>query len=228
VGGYVGAVVNLNYDTTFDESFGTMSCGDLAPNCGFHYVGKNSQRGGVPIIRPHGSLRWSTSNFWELGRSWTHPAPWHSDMHDTPLEQLGYRLTAVPEILSFRQSLIVTPEGFKETVVANSSMPGLQDPILRNQWQELRRVASKAKHWLFFGLSLASGDDHLVFLLRSLTSNGSEKPILHVSCHGHESCKRCMAREMARRLSEDEPCIHPIEKYIDEFAQPPHACMLKS
>jgi hypothetical protein len=206
---YVAAVVNLNYDTTFDESLlGRISC---------------------QIIRPHGSLGWSTANFWRLNNGWIHTAPWYSDEDSTPLDQLGYRRTAVPEILSFRQSLIVTPEIFKETVVGNSSMRGLQDPILRYQWQQLRRSASKATHWLFFGLSLASGDDHLIFLLESLARENS--PTLHVSCFRHrlhEWWEQCPTRKVARRLS-DKPCIHPITSYIDEFTESaPQGCVFRS
>jgi hypothetical protein len=204
--GRVAAVVNLNYDTTFDKSLDNISC---------------------PIIRPHGSLRWSTWNRMERGKWKDLGGPWPSDMRDTPLDGMGYRKTSDPEIFSFNQTLIVTPESFKETVVGNSSMIGLQDPILKNEWQKLRRLPSKANHWLIFGLSLASGDDHLIFLLKTL---GKERPrTLHVSCFRHPSCEPCAACEIAKRLSMNKLCIHPIENYIHEFTKSaPQRCVFKS
>ncbi len=81
------AVVNLNWDTTFDD----------------WYNSKTDKRS-IPIIRPHGSLKWTSSNRWQLGTGWF--CRWCSQERETKLKYLGYR--GKGDIFDFNQPLIVT------------------------------------------------------------------------------------------------------------------------
>lgn len=156
----ISAVVNLNYDTTFDD----LLCGS------FYYPGDNSSssRGKKPLIRPHGSLKWK--NVGKMSTTQKRFTGWISTFENVDLKNMGYKTDPHGLELQLEQPLIVPPSSFKEEVVGNSSLPGLTDSILRSQWQKLYEVARAAEHWIFYGFSFASGDNHLKLLLQSLFS----------------------------------------------------------
>jgi len=171
--GEICAVVNLNYDTTFDDADGVQ----------YYYPGDGkSMEGKIPIIRPHGSLKWTSRSQWRLNQGWT---GWSESYDDTPLKETGYKPTGDPMLLDFRQALIVSPASFKEEVVGNSSMPGLQNTILRPQWEHLKRAMENYNHWVFVGISFASGDDHLLWLLKRSFNKSKTK----ISCFIKDSCQ---------------------------------------
>lgn len=152
----VKAVINLNYDHTFDD-----------------FLKGSSANNTPPIIRPHGSLEWTSRNRWICSKEkngWLYPGPWPSEKTKTQLEDLGYAKsppTATAKFYEFSQPLIVTPDIFKEEVVGSSTVPGLIDPILRDEWIHLEKnlKGQNIKRWLLVGLSLDSGDDHLIHFL---------------------------------------------------------------
>lgn len=148
------AVINLNYDTTFDDVNSKR----------YYYPGDGKPaKGKVPIIRPHGSLKWTSQSCWHLNQGWT---GWKDSYDETPLTEMGYKPTGKSMLLDFQQPLIVSPANFKEEVIGNSSILGLQNPILRQQWQYLNQILTDCDHWMFLGISFASGDEHLLWLLK--------------------------------------------------------------
>lgn len=153
----VSAVVNFNYDTTFDDSLSGK----------FYYPGDaQPDESKKPLIRPHGSLKWkSVGRISKTGKCFV---GWTSTFESIDLKNMGYKSIDPNGFeLALEQPLIVPPSSFKEEVVGNSSLPGLCDPILWFQWQRLHDVIRAAEHWVFYGFSFASGDDHLKQLLRS-------------------------------------------------------------
>ncbi|MCH8311773.1 MAG: hypothetical protein IID17_02165 [Nitrospinae bacterium] len=198
----ISAVVNLNYDTTFDDSFKNV----------FYYPGeprpKNNKN---PLIRPHGSLKWtSLSLYSKTQNNWE---GWTDNYIDTPLKKIGYReLNNDPTKLSFKQPLIVTPAIFKEEIVGNSSFPGLTNPILRLQWNHLERALRNSNHWIIIGFSFASGDEHLKYLLKRF----SEKKKVCVSIYDKDWRILSLAYELNLSF-----CTHEIgeNESIEEFCK---------
>lgn len=172
----IEAVVNLNYDTTFDDSFKDQGPWE------FYYPGNGKSRiQKIPLIRPHGSLKWTSHSHWEIGKGW---AGWVESFTDTGLHNMGYRRIEHDwNTLDFRQSLIVTPADFKEEIVGNSTLPGLQSSILRNQWLAMNTALKECSNWIFVGISFESGDNHLLWLLNK--NFGKNK---NVFCSALNSC----------------------------------------
>lgn len=181
IGGRLSTVVNLNYDSTFDDCLG----GEFRPL--FREALKMNGNEPLLMIRPHGSLKWTTKNTFCLGNlNWC--ARWEPDESRTSKKDLGYRQGADAHVFHFQQPHIVAPPTFKEEVVGTSSAEGLQDPVLRCQWRTLAERAKAANCWIFVGLSLSSGDDHLLHLLRRLYTPEIR---LHCSCYGTDhACER--------------------------------------
>lgn len=169
--GEIAAVVNLNYDTTFDDSNVVQY---------YHPGDGQPAKEKIPLIRPHGSLKWTSRSGWRQG--WT---GWSESYDGTSLNDMGYKPTGDPMLLEFRQPLIVPPAYFKEEVIGNSSMPGLQNLILRQQWRHLIQSLKDCNHWVFVGISFASGDDHLLWLLKS--SYREDKT--QISCFIKDNCQ---------------------------------------
>ena len=135
VGYHASAVVNLNYDTTFDDILNEARF--------YHPLDSTSFDGKRPLIRPHGSLKWTSRGTFKTGggfQDWTH------SMSGTCLKDLGYRKTDDPSVLELLQPLIVPPAEFKEEVVGSSSIPGLTNPILRQQWLVLEHSLRESNH----------------------------------------------------------------------------------
>jgi len=217
------AVINLNYDTIFDDS--------LSKGCDYFYPGESSDvkyRGNndpdtIPIIRPHGSLGWTSVGTRSLSRlDWQ----WREEWKRTALQDLGYRQSeSNPFHLDFRQSLIVSPVFVKEEIVGNSTMPGLGSAILKSQWTSLESVLRKSaklknkSHWVFLGLSLQSGDEYIITLLKQ---NYIEQQI-HFSNY---KCNRDIRNKLAEIFGEDKLCEHAYSAgTIDQFfSQAPNNC----
>jgi len=207
----VAAVVNLNYDTTFDDVLhGDFYCpGD-----------SNPAKGKIPKIRPHGSLKWTSRGTFKTGggfQDWTH------SMSGTCLKDLGYRKTDDPSVLELLQPLIVPPAEFKEEVVGSSSIPGLTNPILRQQWLVLEHSLRESNHWIFIGFSFASGDDHLVFLLKRLYDSDKQ---IHCSCYHRNHVCNTLRDIFGQHAN---VCGHDIPKHetIDSFL-PREGCPLST
>lgn len=230
-----GMVINLNYDFTFEGSLGYS---------GYEYLGRVQDD--IPekkqplIIKPHGSLNWTSWNRWIHGRGWMYCGPWPSGKEEMSKDNLGYRMTTIPDIYSFHQQLIVTPEDYKETVVGNSTIPGLLDPILRTQWVKLEEYINKAKYLAFIGYSFPSGDGHLYFLLRK-AFHASKNMEIHASCYKCEAescgCSHCLCRTKGRieellGYQGDRICVHHIprdsgdDRGIGHFLTGPDKCIL--
>lgn len=163
--GKVSAVANLNYDTTFDDSFGN--------NKPFYYpCDSKPSTDKIPLIRPHGSLKWTSQSHRSISQNrWL---GWTSSYNSYDLSDFGYKSSDNHDILEFKQSLIVSPAEFKEEIVGSSSLAGLTNPILLLQWIELEKQLRESNHWIFYGISFASGDDHLLFLLRNYYDGGKK------------------------------------------------------
>ena len=150
-------------------------------------------------------------------------------MQDTSLDEIGFRDTANNSVLSFRQPLIVPPPEFKEEVVGSSSMPGLTNPILRQQWLALERSLRENDHWIFIGISFASGDEPLRFLLRRIyeqKQQAKENAEIHCSCYdGNHVCNTL--RDIFGQHA--KVCGHDIERgqNIDSFL-PRDGCPLST
>lgn len=160
----VSAVVNLNYDTTFDRVFFIRN----SLQVDFYYPGDNKpSKNNKPLIRPHGSLEWTSRSLFSIPqKSWI--GGWRHLFKNSPLSSLGYRQINDQNNLTFSQSLIVSPAMVKEEIVGNSSYPGLTNDILKFQWLKMNEILEKSNHWIFIGVSFASGDDHLSTLLKRL------------------------------------------------------------
>ncbi|MBI3292555.1 MAG: hypothetical protein HYZ73_07085 [Elusimicrobia bacterium] len=208
---YLTAIINLNYDITFDTNVQDE----------FYYPGNSEpRRDKIPLIRPHGSLVWSSIGTWVHQRGWQ---GWRDSWEKTCEDQLGFRQLGDGN-LELRQPLLVSPTYFKEEVVGNSSLPGLQSEILRPQWLKLEEVSRTSKHWIFIGASLSSGDDHLVYLLRRSYSQQQ----ICVSWHKEgkkdkkEEIKKEKIKERLKQITRTNAppyCWHPINKTIDKFLQ---------
>jgi hypothetical protein len=219
------AVINLNYDTTFDDS--------LDKGRDFYYPGEFScakktygdEQNSIPIIRPHGSLGWTSIGKRPVS---TLDWKWREEWEKTALNSLGYEpVNDNPFQLNLRQSLIVTPVFVKEEIVGNSSMPGLGNPILKSQWTSLESALRKSaelgsqSHWVFLGLSLQSGDEYLLTLLK-LHHSGQK-------VHFSNFERRCDdLKSFVYIFGEDNICEHLYcEGNIDEFfSQAPKGCDL--
>ena len=172
-------VVNLNYDTTFDDCFE-----DKFSPLNEKDILVNDLR--KKIIRPHGSLKWTSKNwFSEINNTWVNP-DWEETFDDTNLTNQGYQETSNPEQLIFHQSLIVPPADFKEEIIGNSTLPGLMSQLLWNQWRHMEMALEQSNKIIFYGTSLASGDNHLCFLIRKNIKN---KKILIFDTNNTESFK---------------------------------------
>ncbi len=218
IGKKISRVVNLNYDTTFDDVF--------AGRGQFYSPSKSAPtRGKKPLIRPHGSLKWTSKakfkvsdhcvGWWPCKEPGHHEEPWHhSEDEETTLERMGYRGNL--PIFDFSQQYIVSPAMFKEEVVGSSAGSGLGE-LLRHHWLELRKGLEESDHWIFVGISFASGDDHLVFLLRLLY--GPNK-YLHCSCYDEDHACRGLKRIFGEHAN---ICAHPIRRgqTIDSFLPRP-------
>lgn len=200
----VSSVVNLNYDTTFDDhqpdEFQAVFEREL--------ILTDSK---PLLIRPHGSLGWTSANRYK--RRWL--LRWKPSPQACPRSELGYRRTATSGVFAFRQPHIVAPPSFKEEVVGTSSEPGLTDDVLRAQWRTLAKQARDAHCWIFVGLSLQAGDDHLLHLLQRQRLYTPQKR-LHCTCYGTD--------DVCRRLEtifgpHAEVCSHeiPVGRTIDRF-----------
>lgn len=210
----VSAVINLNYDTTFDQALTGK----------FYHPGDSTSAEGKlwPLIRPHGSLRWTSRSEWSIPEArWLR---WTESWDNTALWRWGYqRSPSVPDRLEFHQALIVTPAMTKEEVVGNSSMPGLGSDILRQQWIAVERALQQSDCWIFVGLSLASGDDHLVFLLRRALAG---RPVaVHCSCYGNQHA--CVNFECLLERSVCCHCIRENQPVTDFLCRGSSACALR-
>lgn len=162
-------VINLNYDTTFDDFNGE----GFSP---FEEKEKLCENLKKKIIRPHGSLKWISKCYWSLNSNgWIQP--WEETFEDINLENQGYQRTSHAEKLIFHQSNIVPPAYFKEEIIGNSTMPGLASQVLWNQWRHMEIALRQAEEIIFYGTSLASGDDHLNFMTKKHSKDKKIKVI---------------------------------------------------
>ena len=203
----ISAVVNLNYDTTFDDAIG---------NSKFYYPGdKKSSENKRPLIRPHGSLDWTSRNkFSRPHLDWN--CRWTETCDNTPLRKVGYRSDKNnSDLLDFRQPLIVPPAMFKEEIIGTSTLPGLQSGILWHQWKQMEMAIRECDHWIFVGISFASGDDHLLALLKRYYK---DKKICRSIYNGDKDPLEIM-KEAGINIEEKNKCKHLINtgKHIDTF-----------
>lgn len=194
--------VNLNYDTTFEDCF--------------------EKKNKLEIIKPHGSLKWITENNFSLNKNdWCTPN-WKDSKpkKNIELNDLGYRKTEDKDCFNFCQPLIVPSVHIKEEVVGNSSMQGLQHEILKEEWNKLVGALRNSNHWVFIGYSFASGDEHLIFLLKQLYNDNKQ---IHCCIYGSDTTP---VKNLAEILHNDNKpfsfCIHQIKKgeKLDTF----HLC----
>ena len=183
-------VVNLNYDTTFDDyienGFSPLQEREL-------FCEKLDKK----IIRPHGSLKWTSKCGFSLTKKDWIP-PWDETFEDTHLRDQGYQRTSNTEELIFHQSLIVPSTYFKEEIIGNSTMPGLASQLLWNQWRHMEMALEQAEEIIFYGTSLASGDDHLCFLIRN---NVKSKKIRVIDRKKDENEKKdCFEKKWKKRF----------------------------
>jgi hypothetical protein len=206
--GKICAVVNLNYDTTFDDG---IEENGVFP---FYYPGnREPDNDMIAIIRPHGSLGWTSRSGWALGKGW---AGWTETYDNTQLNEIGFRPTDNQDFLEFKQPLVVPPAQFKEEIIGNSTLPGLQNNILRQQWITLERALRKCNTWVFFGISFAAGDDHLMWLLRRYSKGKN----IFCSRHGVNNCQNNKGiKRLQRELLNLEIRIMTTndEENIDQF-----------
>jgi hypothetical protein len=129
---HVRGVVNLNYDTSFDDTLTSA----LLPACDFAATSEVEK---PLLVRPHGSPKWTSTSTYSVGLScgWS---PWESCCTETTLKDMGYRHTGSSNSFLFKQPLIVAPAMLKEEVVGNSSLPGLSNRILRCLYTPKKRV----------------------------------------------------------------------------------------
>ena len=200
--GKLMAVVNLNYDTTFDKSID-----------GFYYPGIHEPKGRIPLIRPHGSLDWTDIGIFRKaipGIYWN----WKESSEPISLSEMGFR-KGNGNFLDFKQPMIVSPAYFKEEIVGNSSSPGfINKNIVRNQWMAVEKVLRKSDHWIFLGTSLASGDDHLVSLLKYHYKGAKHKICFSQYGNDHAVCEK-----LVNLFPTTHICAHQIkeEEKIDNL-----------
>jgi hypothetical protein len=208
--GEICAVVNLNYDTTFDKAIG---------NSDFYYPGcKKSSENKWPLIRPHGSLDWTSQNkFSKPHLDWN--CRWTETCNNTPLKKVGYRSDKNnSDLLDFHQPLIVPPAMFKEEVVGTSTTPGLINGVLWHQWKQMEEALRECDHWIFVGISFASGDDHLLALLKRYykDTNNEKKKI----CCSLYNCDKTPVEKLEKAgIKKEAICKHHIDEgeCVDTF-----------
>ncbi|MEK7766383.1 MAG: hypothetical protein AAB368_09105, partial [bacterium] len=166
----VAGVVNLNYDTTFEDSMA-------------------SKLEGIRVFKPHGSLKWLKWNRRLLGQQWCMGAPWPTKRMTEVRGDYGYR-NGSAELVEFIEPNIVSPDNYKEVLVGGSNSMGIIDPLLRDSWLCMDRFLRKADHFLFLGFSLSSADSHLAFLISnalSLKSDQGKQTRVHVTYQAEKS-----------------------------------------
>ena len=219
----ISYITNLNYDTTFDQTLHDQ----------IYYLNNDtSSDNKVLIIRPHGSLDWSSIGLFSTARKrWL---DWNSTAHGLKLDELGYNATPFRNIISLKQPLIVTPDDFKEEIIGNSTMTGLNNELLKPQWTQLEKALKECNQWIFFGISFTSGDNHLLHLLRRHLDKVEK---LHFSCYpssqtdyNSDKCENqnCSWKKMEDWFGKGKLCHHPINENgtIDLFKK--DDCLLYS
>jgi len=119
--------------------------------------------------------------------------------------------------LDFNQPLIVTPATFKEEVVGTSTIPGLLSGVLWHQWKQMEMAIRECDHWIFIGISFASGDDHLLALLKRYYKDKKNEKKKKICCSIYNYNKKPI--DKLNEAGVPIICIHSINKgeTIDKF-----------
>ncbi|MBF0169587.1 MAG: hypothetical protein HQK87_00615 [Nitrospinae bacterium] len=189
---HISAVVNMNFDTTFDHGFGAH----------WYYPGDGVPvDGAMEIIRPHGSLGWTS-----LSKGCGSYDDWHweNTYEKTEFDELGFQRKGTTGPFDFRQAMIVPQPPGKEEVIGNSTVPGLGNQVLRKQWIAFERALRDSKRWVFVGFSMASGDDYLELLFRHCVSKETR---IACSSYGGDYSLRNRLIETLRDENPDISCF---------------------
>lgn len=211
----VAGVVNLNYDTTFEDSM-------------------SSQLKEVPVLKPHGSVKWLKWNRLHLGHDWlSRGAPWPVMTLDSFQHDWGFRNLS-GGIAEFIEPNIVSPDNYKDVLVGGSNTVGIVDPLLREAWLRMDCLLRRSDHFLFIGFSLSAADAHLAFLISNavrLKPDREKQPRVHVTyvgeqCESKDQAKACGYAQVyadALHLTIGEICTHRLSgrTNVGEILQSP-------